>query len=56
MSIPRVVSDVVIDILHYENVSQDFVTSAKAGIAAVVLQRQWIISQRLLDVVLDPVA
>jgi lysozyme len=31
-------SDVVIDISHYENVSQDFVTTAKAGIAAVILK------------------
>jgi hypothetical protein len=51
-----VVSDVVLDILHYENVSQDFVTTAKVGIAAVVLQRQRVIGQRLVDFVLDPVA
>ena len=31
-------SDVVFDISHYENVSQDFVTTANAGIAAVILK------------------
>ena len=36
--LPPVMSDVVIDISHYENVSQDFVTTAKAGIAAVILK------------------
>ena len=35
---PPVMSDVVIDISHYENVSQDFVITAKAGIAAVILK------------------
>jgi GH25 family lysozyme M1 (1,4-beta-N-acetylmuramidase) len=36
--LPPVMSDVVIDISHYENVSQDFVTTAKAGIVAVILK------------------
>jgi GH25 family lysozyme M1 (1,4-beta-N-acetylmuramidase) len=36
--LPPVMSDVVIDVSHYENVSQDFVTTAKAGIAAVILK------------------
>jgi hypothetical protein len=36
--LPPVTSDVVIDISHYENVSQDFVATAKAGIAAVILK------------------
>ncbi len=36
--LPPVMSDVVIDISHYENVSQDFVTTANAGIAAVILK------------------
>jgi lysozyme len=36
--LPPVMSDVVIDISHDENVSQDFVTTAKAGIAAVILK------------------
>src|SRR5215831_16368276 len=36
--LPPVTSDVVIDISHYENVSQDFVTTAGAGIAAVILK------------------
>ena len=31
-------SDVVLDISHYDNVSQDFVTVAKAGIVAVILK------------------
>ena len=31
-------SDVVIDISHYENVSKDFMTTAKAGISAVILK------------------
>jgi lysozyme len=33
-----VMSDVVFDISHYENVSQDFVETANAGLAAVVLK------------------
>src|ERR1700740_1399893 len=36
--LPPVMSDVVIDISHYENVSQDFVSTAQAGIAAVILK------------------
>ena len=36
--IPPVTSDVVIDISHYENVSQDFISTANAGIAAVILK------------------
>jgi lysozyme len=36
--LPPVMSDVVIDISHYETVSQDFVETAKAGIAAVILK------------------
>ena len=36
--LPPVMSDVVFDISHYENVSQDFVTTAQAGIAAVILK------------------
>jgi lysozyme len=36
--LPRVMSDVVFDISHYENVSQDFVNTAKAGIIAVILK------------------
>ena len=36
--LPAVTADVVIDISHYENVSQDFVTTAKARIAAVILK------------------
>ena len=36
--LPPVMSDVVFDISHYENVSQDFVTTANAGIAAVILK------------------
>jgi lysozyme len=36
--LPKTTSDVVIDISHYENVSQDFVATAKAGIVAVVLK------------------
>jgi lysozyme len=36
--IPPVMSDVVIDVSHYENVSQDFVTTAQSGIVAVVLK------------------
>ena len=36
--LPPVMSDVVIDISHYENVSQDFAITAKAGIAAVILK------------------
>ena len=31
-------SDVVFDISHYENVSQEFVTTAEAGIVAVILK------------------
>jgi lysozyme len=31
-------SDVVIDLSHYDNVSQDFVATAKAGIVAVILK------------------
>jgi lysozyme len=31
-------SDIVIDISHYENVSQDFVATTKAGIVAVILK------------------
>lgn len=36
--LPPVMSDVVFDISHYENVSQDFVITAQAGIAAVILK------------------
>jgi lysozyme len=36
--LPPIMSDVVFDISHYENVSQDFVTTAQAGIAAVILK------------------
>jgi len=36
--LPPVTSDVVIDISHYENVSPDFITTANAGIAAVILK------------------
>jgi lysozyme len=36
--LPPVVSDVVFDISHYENVSQDFVITAKAGMTAVILK------------------
>ena len=36
--LPPIMSDVVVDISHYENVSQDFVTTAQAGIAAVILK------------------
>ena len=36
--LPPVMSDVVIDVSHYDNVSQDFVTTAKAGIVAVILK------------------
>jgi lysozyme len=36
--LPLVMSDVVIDISHYENVSQDFVTTARSGITAVILK------------------
>lgn len=36
--IPSVMSDVVIDISHYENVSQDFSTTAESGIIAVILK------------------
>jgi lysozyme len=36
--LPPVTSDVVFDISHYENVSQDFVAAAQAGIAAVILK------------------
>jgi lysozyme len=36
--LPPVMSDVVIDLSHYDNVSQDFVTVAKAGIVAVILK------------------
>src|SRR5262249_11154261 len=36
--LPPVMSDVVFDISHYENVSQDFVITAKAGMAAVILK------------------
>lgn len=36
--LPPVMSDAVIDISHYNNVSQDFVTTAKAGIVAVILK------------------
>jgi lysozyme len=36
--LPPVMSDVVFDISHYENVSQDFVTTAEAGIVAVILK------------------
>jgi lysozyme len=35
---PLITSDFVIDISHYDNVSQDFVTVAKAGIVAVILK------------------
>ena len=31
-------SDVVLDISHHDNVNQDFVTVAKAGIVAVILK------------------
>ena len=36
--LPPVMSDVVFDISHYENVSQEFVTTAEAGIVAVILK------------------
>ena len=36
--LPPVMSDVVIDVSHYDNVSQDFVTTANAGIVAVILK------------------
>jgi len=36
--IPPVMSDVVIDISHYETVSQDFAATAAAGIVAVILK------------------
>lgn len=36
--LPAVTCDAVIDISHYENVSQDFVVTAKAGILAVILK------------------
>jgi len=36
--LPAVVSDVVVDISHYEKVSQDFVATAEAGITAVILK------------------
>jgi len=36
--LPPVMSDVVFDISHYENVSQDFVTTANAGIVTVILK------------------
>src|SRR5215472_12845265 len=36
--LPPVMSDVVFDISHYENVSQEFATTAKAGIVAVILK------------------
>ena len=36
--LPPVMSDVVFDISHYEKVSQDFVTTAKAGFVAVILK------------------
>ena len=36
--LPPVMSDVVLDISHYENVSQEFATTAKAGIVAVILK------------------
>jgi lysozyme len=36
--LPSVTSDVVIDVSHYDNVSQDFVTTAKAGIVAIILK------------------
>src|SRR5262245_58225530 len=36
--LPSVTSDVVIDISHFENVSQDFVITDRAGIAAVILK------------------
>ena len=36
--LPSVMSDVVIDISHYENVSQNFVLTVKFGVAAVFLK------------------
>jgi lysozyme len=36
--LPPVMSDVVIDISHYDTVSQDFAATAKAGIVAVILK------------------
>jgi lysozyme len=36
--LPSVTSDVVIDISHYESVSQDFAATAKSGIVAVILK------------------
>src|SRR5271169_4494007 len=36
--LPPVTSDVVIDISHYETVSQNFAETAAAGIAAVILK------------------
>jgi lysozyme len=36
--LPPLMSDVVFDISHYENVSQEFVTTAEAGIVAVILK------------------
>jgi lysozyme len=36
--LPAVTADVVIDLSHWENVSQDFVTTAASGIVAVILK------------------
>lgn len=36
--LPEVMADVILDLSHYDNVSQDFIAVAKAGIVAVILK------------------